>query len=284
MCCQVADMSIHFMRITRTPNNRRGLAARASPHRPYRQTNGHAAYSRFSRSSPSSLDMENSSVNLEAEDSFVRLVSLRLTLEERQPYSSLGASENTLPSQSLPEEIYVRYHDVVGVLDFLVLRDVFDEAVNRPWNAGDVFICPVEAVWWRGRVLRDFSIHDASSSSSNYVSLADPWLGVRVRWLENYETGATNEPLVPPSLSNCPGVESLEGNFDGDVAITFSDFLCPWDMHPWTSRLPVSGNFLIPVINSCVFLLISFYLQIFPRPTSPRCLCTALKSLSRPID
>ncbi|KAM7534388.1 hypothetical protein Aperf_G00000111488 [Anoplocephala perfoliata] len=244
VCCQVADMAIHFMRITRIPNNRRGLAARASPHRPYRHNNGHAAYSRFSRSSPSSLDIENSSVNVEAElDSFVRLVSLRLTLEEYQPYSALGASENTPPpSQSLlPEEIYIRYHDVVGVLDFLVLRDVFDEAVNRSWGAGDVFICPVEAVWWRGRVLRDFSVHAATNpSASNRVSLADPWLGVRVRWLENYETGAANEPLVPPSLSNCPGVESLEGNFDGDVAITFSDFLCPWDMHPWTSRLPVS--------------------------------------------
>ena len=119
---------------------------------------------------------------------------------------------------------------------------------------GDVFICPVENVWWRGRVLRDFSVfpfNHASTSSAPPASPSpvDPWLGVRVRWLENHETGAPSEPLLPPDLSDCPAVESLEGNSDADVVITYSDSLSPWDMHPWPNRLPISGIFsLFPKI------------------------------------
>ncbi|VDN39489.1 unnamed protein product [Dibothriocephalus latus] len=47
--------------------------------------------------------------------------------------------------------------------------------------------------------------------------------------------------LLPPT-----GVQS-----EPDVVLTFSDYLSPWDMHLWTSRLPVSDS-PIPSTSSAV--------------------------------
>eukprot|EP00108_Taenia_solium_P000412 TsM_000966900 transcript=TsM_000966900 gene=TsM_000966900 len=248
LCCYISEMAVHFMRTTNAVSNRRphsnASTSSSLRHRNAASTNS-TSTSRITqslvRASPASIDGVTDVTD--AADSFVRLVSLRLIVERQQPYASLADSE-TRSQTPLSKEIFIRYHDVDGVLDFLVLRSVFDEAINRSWSAGDVFICPVENVWWRGRVLRDFSVFNPSTSSSSTPPLSpiDPWLGVRVRWLENHETGAAHEPLLPPSLSDCPAVESLEGGFDGDVVITFSDSLSPWDMHPWVSRLPISDD------------------------------------------
>ncbi|VDM32002.1 unnamed protein product [Hydatigera taeniaeformis] len=248
LCCRISEMAVHFMRTTTASSNRRPHSNTSTSsslrHRNATSTNS-TSTGRFTqslvRASPAAVDAVTDVTD--SADSFVRLVSLRLVVERQQPYSYL-ADSGIRPQTPLPKEIFIRYHDVDGVLDFLVLRGVFDEAINRSWNAGDVFICPVENVWWRGRVLRNFSAFNPSTSSSSALPLPqiDPWLGVRVRWLENHETGAAHEPLLPPSLSNCSAVESLEGGFDGDVVITFSDSLSPWDMHPWVSRLPISDD------------------------------------------
>lgn len=70
-------------------------------------------------------------------DSFVRLVTLRLSPEADQPYLGLSGEQQTPQSgDNLMSHLFVRYHDVDGVLDFLVLRNVFDQAIVRSWNTG----------------------------------------------------------------------------------------------------------------------------------------------------
>lgn len=78
-------------------------------------------------------------------DSFVRLVTLRLSVNPRdQPYAHLatanaaGCRSNGKCDGSVPENVYidVTYHDVDGVLDFLILRHLFDAAIRRQWKRG----------------------------------------------------------------------------------------------------------------------------------------------------
>lgn len=147
-------MAVHFMRTTNAVNNRRphsnASTSSSLRHRNATSTNststGRLTQS-LVRASPASIDAVTDVTD--AVDSFVRLVSLRLIVERQQPYASLADSE--FKSQTpLPKEIFIRYHDVDGVLDFLVLRSVFDEAINRSWNAGLLRIC-VDSKWeYRG--------------------------------------------------------------------------------------------------------------------------------------
>lgn len=46
----------------------------------------------------------------------------------------------------------IKYHDMADVLDFLVLRQTYDIALNRNWSEGDRFRCMIDDGWWIGQI------------------------------------------------------------------------------------------------------------------------------------
>ncbi|XP_071998180.1 PH-interacting protein isoform X1 [Engystomops pustulosus] len=46
----------------------------------------------------------------------------------------------------------MKYHDMPDVIDFLVLREQFDEARRRPWSIGDRFRSVIDDAWWFGTI------------------------------------------------------------------------------------------------------------------------------------
>jgi hypothetical protein len=55
------------------------------------------------------------------------------------------------------ETFSLKYHDVEGVLDFLVLQQDFDLAILRTWQPGDCFRSLIndgygEQMWWEGHI------------------------------------------------------------------------------------------------------------------------------------
>ncbi|XP_067852945.1 bromodomain and WD repeat-containing protein 3 isoform X2 [Heptranchias perlo] len=50
------------------------------------------------------------------------------------------------------ESFSIKYHDMPDVIDFLVLRQFYDEAKRRNWQAGDKFRSIIDDAWWFGSV------------------------------------------------------------------------------------------------------------------------------------
>uniref|UniRef100_A0A8C3RA28 Pleckstrin homology domain interacting protein n=1 Tax=Cyanoderma ruficeps TaxID=181631 RepID=A0A8C3RA28_9PASS len=48
--------------------------------------------------------------------------------------------------------VVIRYHDMPDVIDFLVLRQQFDDAKHRRWNIGDRFRSVIDDAWWFGTI------------------------------------------------------------------------------------------------------------------------------------
>ncbi|XP_042316498.1 PH-interacting protein isoform X4 [Sceloporus undulatus] len=46
----------------------------------------------------------------------------------------------------------MKYHDMPDVIDFLVLRQQFDDAKHRRWNIGDRFRSVIDDAWWFGTI------------------------------------------------------------------------------------------------------------------------------------
>ncbi|XP_015203672.1 PH-interacting protein isoform X1 [Lepisosteus oculatus] len=46
----------------------------------------------------------------------------------------------------------MKYHDMPDVIDFLVLRQQFDDARNRQWSIGDRFRSVIDDAWWFGTI------------------------------------------------------------------------------------------------------------------------------------
>lgn len=47
----------------------------------------------------------------------------------------------------------IKYHDVPNVLDFLVLRQTYNNALDKSWSEGDRFRCMIEDGWWMGKIV-----------------------------------------------------------------------------------------------------------------------------------
>ncbi|THD24068.1 hypothetical protein D915_005027 [Fasciola hepatica] len=182
-------------------------------------------------------------------DSFVRLVTLRLCVNPKdQPYAHLATTTaDCRPNgklhgaESANVYIDVTYHDVDGVLDFLILRHLFDVAIRRQWKRGDLFICPVGDVWWTGRVLHspsNFLVNPKAavcqpSTSSVPVPpkcTKDPWLACFIRWSDSDD--AENQTDDKLDLSLLDIADSSYWDTDSrDNLPDNVDRLSPWDMH-----------------------------------------------------
>ncbi|XP_046806773.1 bromodomain and WD repeat-containing protein 3 isoform X1 [Lucilia cuprina] len=68
----------------------------------------------------------------------------------------------------------IKYHDMPDVLDFLVLRQTYDLAVQRNWSIGDRFRCMIGDGWWMGQIE---SRHALSAEFPD-----SPFMCFRVRW------------------------------------------------------------------------------------------------------
>ncbi|XP_048458714.1 bromodomain and WD repeat-containing protein 3-like isoform X1 [Rhincodon typus] len=79
----------------------------------------------------------------------------------------------------------VKYHDMPDVIDFLVLRQFYDEARERNWKAGDKFRSIIDDVWWFGTALSQEPFQPAYPDShfqcytvrweNNEIERLSPW-------------------------------------------------------------------------------------------------------------
>ncbi|KAM3615994.1 uncharacterized protein V6R79_010680 [Siganus canaliculatus] len=51
------------------------------------------------------------------------------------------------------KSFYVKYHDMPDVIDFLVLRQSYDEALRRNWQPNDRFRSVIDDAWWFGTIV-----------------------------------------------------------------------------------------------------------------------------------
>ncbi|CAG7723230.1 unnamed protein product [Allacma fusca] len=93
-----------------------------------------------------------------------RLVVLTLERTDWETGENLGGS------------FTVRYHDMPSVVDFFVLRQIYDKSVRHRWNVGDRFRCMMDRTWWLGTVSRKEPCN-TEFSDSNFLSYWIKWDG-----------------------------------------------------------------------------------------------------------
>jgi len=68
----------------------------------------------------------------------------------------------------------IKYHDMNDVVDFLVLRHIYESAMTVKWNAGDRYRCQIEDGWWYGTVL-GVNPFDTNIPDSPFLSVLCLW-------------------------------------------------------------------------------------------------------------
>ncbi|XP_057694487.1 bromodomain and WD repeat-containing protein 3 [Corythoichthys intestinalis] len=101
----------------------------------------------------------------------------------------------------------VKYHDMPDVIDFLVLRQSYDEALRRNWQPGDRFRSVIDDAWWFGTIVcqEPYQLEYADSLFQCF----------KVRW-DNGE----NEKLSPWDMEPIPDDAELPESEGGSIPVT----------------------------------------------------------------
>lgn len=78
----------------------------------------------------------------------------------------------------------IKYHDMPDVIDFIVLKQTYDIAIQRNWKPGDRFRCMIDDAWWEGEIVGKQPYNPAAADSA--------FLSYLTRW-----DNGDNEPMSP---------------------------------------------------------------------------------------
>ncbi|XP_046891395.1 bromodomain and WD repeat-containing protein 3 [Hypomesus transpacificus] len=105
------------------------------------------------------------------------------------------------------KSFYVKYHDMPDVIDFLVLRQSYDDARSRVWQPNDRFRSVIDDAWWFGTIVCQ-EPYQAEYPDSHFQCF-------KVRW-DNGET----EKLSPWDIEAIPEDAQQPDSVGGGVPVT----------------------------------------------------------------
>ncbi|XP_041734494.2 bromodomain and WD repeat-containing protein 3 isoform X2 [Coregonus clupeaformis] len=105
------------------------------------------------------------------------------------------------------KSFYVKYHDMPDVIDFLVLRQSYDEASSRVWQPNDRFRSVIDDAWWFGIIVCQ-EPYQLEYPDSHFQCF-------KVRW-DNGET----EKLSPWDVEAIPEDAQQPESVGGGVPVT----------------------------------------------------------------
>ncbi|XP_065677103.1 bromodomain and WD repeat-containing protein 1 isoform X3 [Hydra vulgaris] len=92
----------------------------------------------------------------------IKLCSLKLEL--------IGKKKSSGRKQT----ITVRFHDIPNVVDFLVLKHIYEESLMHFWKEGDRFRCIIDDKWYFGKIT-NVSPFEEDFPNSSFLSLTVEW-------------------------------------------------------------------------------------------------------------
>ncbi|KAB0802050.1 hypothetical protein PPYR_04236 [Photinus pyralis] len=95
----------------------------------------------------------------------------------------------------------IKYHDMADVLDFLVLKQTYDAAISRTWNAGDRFRCMIDDCWWMGKIVSKSPL-SADSPNSLFMSYEIQWDSEEFERMSSWDLEPIREDRLPENMGD----------------------------------------------------------------------------------
>ncbi|KAM5333728.1 bromodomain and WD repeat-containing protein 1 isoform 2-T2 [Glossophaga mutica] len=91
----------------------------------------------------------------------------------------------------------IRYHDMPDVIDFLVLRQFYDEARQRNWQSSDRFRSIIDDAWWFGTVLSQ-EPYQPQYPDSHFQCYIVRWDNTEIEKLSPWDMEPIPDNVDPP--------------------------------------------------------------------------------------
>ncbi|KAK2154938.1 hypothetical protein LSH36_253g03021 [Paralvinella palmiformis] len=113
-----------------------------------------------------------------------RLVCLKLALIDPETHKQTGG------------KFSVKYHDMADVIDFIILKQNHDIAINRNWKVGDRFRSLIDDAWWMG-VIESKTAFEESHPDSMFQCFTVHWDNGEVEKMSPWDLEPISEDRLP---------------------------------------------------------------------------------------
>lgn len=103
----------------------------------------------------------------------------------------------------------IKYHDMAGVLDFLVLKQTYDTAVQRLWSRGDRFRCMIDDGWWMGEITNRVP-YDPEYPNSLFMCFHIQWDSGERERMSPWDMEPINDDRLPDEVGGVIDVQPEE--------------------------------------------------------------------------
>ncbi|KAL5289713.1 BRWD3 family protein [Megaselia abdita] len=93
----------------------------------------------------------------------------------------------------------IKYHDIPDVLDFLVLRQTYDLAVERNWSPQDRFRCMIDDCWWMGQIQKTSPIQQEFEDSL-FMCCKVKWDNGELEYMSPWDMEPLDESRTPSEI------------------------------------------------------------------------------------
>lgn len=104
----------------------------------------------------------------------------------------------------------IKYHDMADVIDFIVLRQTFDTAVQRLWQPGDRFRCMIDDGWWMGKIESRVPLDRDDYPNSLFMCFNVRWDNGEYEFMSPWDLEPIDERRLPNEVGGVVLVEPEE--------------------------------------------------------------------------
>ncbi|CAB4031025.1 bromodomain and WD repeat-containing 3, partial, partial [Paramuricea clavata] len=178
------------------------------------------------------------------------LVSLKLAILNPETGANTGGS------------FTVKYHDMQNVVDFFILKQVYDQSLQRDWRPGSRFRSVIDDYWWSG-VLTEVSPYEDEFPDSHFQCFVVGWDTGEVERMSPWDLEPIPDGTSEDTEADASGVDSnnipiTEEEHDALVKYTPQENEWPDESYDTAverltrglsliSELPFAGPFAYPV-------------------------------------
>lgn len=129
---------------------------------------------------------------------FVKIVGIKYEIKPpRLCCLKLRIMQNN--GQMTNRSFTIKYHDIPDVLDFLVLRQTYDLAVERNWSPNDRFRCMIDDCWWMGQIQKISPIQPEFEDSL-FMCCKVKWDNGELEYMSPWDMEPLNEKRIPSEI------------------------------------------------------------------------------------
>ena len=149
-----------------------------------------------------------------------RLVCLKLCVID----SETNSTTNT--------KFTIKYHDMPGVVDFVILRQFYNRAIEKDWRSKDRFRCIIDDVWWIGVIDSKKPFQD-EHPESQFQSLKISWDNGEAELMSPWDleplSGVNARKTKPVSSSALPSAgECMQVTIDEIKSLLYTPEIGEW--------------------------------------------------------